>query len=374
MRVLLANMTIDPEFGGGTAEKTVQTARALSKAGHSVTVLSCGEISTARRWEMSEIENVTLPLNNRRFWVPFPLVSRVRRVVSRADVVVVANHWTLINVLVASAARKLGVPYVVVPSGALALFGRSLRLKRLYNWFVGRKIVARAAAHIATTDIEVDHFKSYGIDPSRVTVIPNGIEQFAPRNPDVSLRSILPLGDSPYLLFVGRLASIKGPDLLLDAFARISSEVPHHLVYAGPDEGLRPELEQAATQARLQSRVHFPGFLKGDIKQAAYEDAAAVIIPSRAEAMSLVVLEAGLLARPVLMTDRCGMAEAGEEGVVLVTTPEASEIAAGIETLLGFLDHGESMGRRLRESVENNYSWTVVARHYERVFEGVLSK
>jgi glycosyltransferase involved in cell wall biosynthesis len=45
------------------------------------------------------------------------------------------------------------------------------------------------------------------------------------------------LKGSPYILFLGRLNTIKGPDLLLDAFASIASAFPnHHLVLAGPDD------------------------------------------------------------------------------------------------------------------------------------------
>ena len=74
-------------------------------------------------------------------------------------------------------------------------------------------------------------------DPPRsVHVMPNGvaIEEF--EEADVSdFRRNHGLADAPFVLFMGRLNEIKGPDLLLEAFARIHRGMPrHHLVFAGP--------------------------------------------------------------------------------------------------------------------------------------------
>src|SRR5690606_25199577 len=164
-----------------------------------------------------------------------------------ADVVLLINHWTAINVLTWRAIVQARKPYLVCPAGALPMDGgRSRPLKRLYNAAWGRSIVANADGHIAVTADETRQFAAYGVDPSRVVVIPNGMPEIAPAD-GATFRAAHNLGAAPVLLFLGRLAPIKGPDLLLSAFARLSSQRPDwRLVYGGPDDGMLARLKAQA--------------------------------------------------------------------------------------------------------------------------------
>src|SRR5207244_3542166 len=118
------------------------------------------------------------------------------------------------------------------------------------------------------------------------------------------------LREHPFILFVGRLNPIKGPDLLLEAFGRLRHELRNYrLVFAGPDEDMLSDLRLLAARFSIQDRVHFVGYLGGDDKARAYRAAELVVVPSRQEAMSIVILEAAITARPVLATDKCGLEE-----------------------------------------------------------------
>lgn len=366
MRVLLVNMTLDAEHGGGTSEKTAQTARALRRAGDRVSILTTGTVPPQRRAELRGIDIVTLPLLNRRFWLPLPLGRRIRDAVAAADVVLIANHWMLLNVLAARAAKRLGKPYVVVPSGALRPFGRSLLLKRLFNFAAGHHLIRDAAGHIATTVDEIRDFSAYGVAADRVQVIPNAI--------DVR-DDVRPAGrrfPRPFILFAGRLSEEKGPDLLLAAFIAVTARLPHHLVLAGSDHGMLETLRSTVARAGVEARVHFAGFLSGDEKADAFASADAVVVPSRREAMSLVLLEAGAMARPVIMTDRCGVAHLAAEGLIRMTAPDADALANELVDLLASEDRG-AMGERLRKYVAANYDWSVVVERYRRILESACN-
>lgn len=137
------------------------------------------------------------------------------------------------------AIRRKNKPYVVCPAGALPIFGRSARLKRLYNFLVGRAIIKNATGWIAVTSGELPHFESYGIHASKVKIIPNGVAeedfQFADTQSFLSRYHIPAV---PIILFMGRLNPIKGPDLLLQAFIQARRDfLDFHLVFAGPDGG-----------------------------------------------------------------------------------------------------------------------------------------
>lgn len=371
MRVLLVNMTLDVESGGGTARKTVQIAKALQQAGDEVVVLTFSPVPVAVRAAMDGVGLVALPPLNRRFWVPLPRPGQIAATVAAVDAVVIGNHWMILNVLVAQAARRLGRPYVVIPSGALPVEGRSRWMKQLFNRLCGRRLIREAAAWIATTGQEVRDFGAYGIDPQRVQIIPNAIDQ------EVALEATsLPVpfvSENPFLLFVGRLMHEKGPDLLLEAFAGIADRVPHDLVFfgAGP---LLSSLRARAAAAGLSARTHFCGFVAPLALPAAYAEADLVVIPSRRDAMTLVVLEAGLAGRPVLMTDRCGADDLAAAKAVVVVPPEPQAIGEGILEILGRDDGGRALGRHLQEVVTRDYALDAAGAQYRMLLHGLVGE
>ena len=246
----------------------------------------------------------------KRFYLPKPSQDLIEKLVAGTDVVNLMSHWTLINALVYRAAKKLSKPYTVCPAGTLPIFGRSRVLKELYNYLIGGEIILNAKGCIAISPNELEQFKSYDVQPGRVTVIPNGI------NPDdfsesdgKKFRARHGIGDAPLILFMGRLNIIKGPDMLLDAFCRCSQDEhmkPYHLVFAGPDGGMLSALKRMVEVSGVKDRVHFTGHIGGSEKSDAYQSADFLVIPSKQEAMSIVVLESGIAGTPVLITDQCG--------------------------------------------------------------------
>jgi glycosyltransferase involved in cell wall biosynthesis len=372
VRVLSVSALIDPVSGGGTAERTAQLARAMSRAGMEVTVLATDAGLDGRVPEVGGARLELLPCASERFL--WPRVSRraLERDVARADVVHFCNHWTALNLMVWRAARRQSKPWAVCPAGALPIFGRSKALKRIYNTMGGRRLVASAAAWIAITERETEDFRAYGVEPRRVEVIPNGIEPGDYGAGDAAaFRRQHDLGEARVLLFMGRLNPIKGPDLLLEAFIQQGEALRGAtLVYAGPDGGMREALVERARAAGLADRVRFVGWIGGADKVAAYRAAELVVIPSRQEAMSLVALEAGACGKPVLMTDRCGFDAAVRAGGAAAVPPEAGALGAALRDLLrgGAL---APMGDALRGLVLREYTWDAAVRRYAALFERI---
>ena len=309
MKILNVNATLDPVMGGGTAERTYQLSRYFVRAGIECKILTTEMGLTADFMKtMQEVEIVALPLLTKRFYIPKYNLSRIQTMVSESDVIHLMGHWAPLIAIVCREARKLNKPYVVCPAGALNIYGRSKYLKLLYNSFVGNRIVRNASGHVAITASESIQYERYGIDRNDVLIIPNGIdcEKTHDRN-DVAFRLKHGLGNDPFMLFVGRLNYIKGPDLLLNAFLNMCKRLSrYHLVFAGPDGGMLPKLRDTVAQSDAAERVHFIGYAGGAEKYWAYQAADVLVVPSRQEAMSLVALEAGVVGTPVVLTDQCG--------------------------------------------------------------------
>ncbi len=377
MKVLNVNAVLDPVTGGGTAERTIQMSRALRDAGVDCSILTTNiGLSVENILVLDGIHVTAFRCLLQRFFIPLARYKTIKRIVEGVDVVHLMGHWTVLNALVFRAARGMRKPYVVCPAGALLVYGRSKMLKRFYNWIVGRRIIRNANAWIAITNDECAQFESYGVDPGRVIIIPNGVNPADfPGEGATEFREKYGLGDRPVALFFGRLNSIKGPDILLDAFCREQLKWPDwHLVFAGPDGGLLSTLKDRTADCAARQRVHFIGYVGGREKSGAYHAADLLVIPSRQEAMSIVVLEAGISGTPVLLTDQCGFDEVARIGGGKVVPATVEGVQAGLADMLTDCARLAAMGSKLRNYVRDNYAWNVVIRKYLDLYGTLLSK
>ena len=378
MRVLNVNSYLDFKTGGGTAERTFQMSRYLAISGAKCTVLTIDTgLDEARILAVKPASVVAFPLMLRRFYVPRIRWRILRDLVEKADMVHIMGHWTILNALVYFAARRANRPYVVCPAGALPIYGRSKLLKWLYNLLVGKAIIRNACGWIAVTAAEYPHFEAYGIASAKVSVIPNGVseEDFKPLMPESEFRRKFGLGAAPIVLFMGRLNPIKGPDLLLEAFARVK-DVLHdcQLVFAGPDEGMKAGLARTAAEQGLSDRVRFLGYIGGSDKTAAYRAARLLVVPSRHEAMSIVALEAGMCGTAVMLTDQCGFGEIKEVEPCLEVQASVEDIARGLRNLLTNPALVEKVSVAFQDLVKGRYSWHSIVREYIVLYERLLSQ
>ncbi len=359
MHVLNVDSCVDPLFGGGTAERTFQMSRHLVRDGVSCTVLTLDLGRPELRSDSLRPANlVVLPCLWQRFYVPRMKWKEVHKLVKAADIIHLMGHWSILNAFVYILIRIEQKPYVVCPAGSLPLFGRSKWLKRLYNTLIGRSIIRKASACIAITHSEFPSFQSYGVPTARISVIPNGICIIDYNLELIHKGDLLWLQDSPYILFMGRLNPIKGPDLLLRAFILVKDRLTQfHLVFAGPDGGMLSTLRELAEREGITDRVHFLGYVEGSVKTVIYHQAKLLVVPSRHEAMSIVALEAGVCGTLVMLTDQCGFADVQLVDPRLEVPASLEGIATGLVTLLECPETVDLINPKWKQFVKNHYSW-----------------
>ncbi len=144
-------------------------------------------------------------------------------------------------------------------------------------------------------------------------VIPNAVRVDASIAPDreearATVAPIMP-PDAPLAVCVGRLAAQKGQDVLLRAWPAVRANVPTAQLVLVGDGPTRDELAEMAT-----SGVTLAGAASRDRVLTWIRAADLVVAPSRWETMSLAVLEALALGRPVVATDVQGMRSALDGG------------------------------------------------------------
>ncbi|RTL66656.1 MAG: glycosyltransferase, partial [Hyphomicrobiales bacterium] len=113
---------------------------------------------------------------------------------------------------------------------------------------------------------------------------------------------------------VGRLCEQKGQLMLLEAFAKLVAKYPQaHLVLAGDGE-MRQEIEARIAQLKLTDRTTITGWISEAQVRDEIRKARALVLPSFAESLPVVIMEAMALRRPVISTYVAGIPELVRDG------------------------------------------------------------
>lgn len=119
---------------------------------------------------------------------------------------------------------------------------------------------------------------------------------------------------APRLVCVGRLCEQKGQLLLLEAARRLAAQgVPFEIVLAGDGE-MRADIEALIARHGLQAQVRITGWISSAQVREEILAARALVLPSFAEGLPVVIMEAMALRRPVLTTYVAGIPELVREG------------------------------------------------------------
>lgn len=146
-----------------------------------------------------------------------------------------------------------------------------------------------------------------------------------------------PVPDVPRLVCVGRLSEQKGQLLLVEAVARLLREgVKVELVLVGDGE-LRADIEAKIAREGIGQHVRITGWASGEVVRQEILAARAMALPSFAEGLPVVIMEALALSRPVLSTYVAGIPELVEPGAsgFLVPAGSIDALVDGLRELLG---------------------------------------
>jgi colanic acid/amylovoran biosynthesis glycosyltransferase len=175
------------------------------------------------------------------------------------------------------------------------------------------------------------------------------------------------------LVCVGRLSAQKGQIVLLEAFAlMVQRGIDGFLTIVGDGE-LRELLEETIRSRGLESRVRITGWADESTVRAHISSARALVLPSFAEGLPVVIMEALALARPVITTWIAGIPELlahGENGWLIAPSDVAALSAAMQDALEMPVDRLNEMGTAGRARVLAAHSTIIEAQKLSALLVG----
>lgn len=187
-------------------------------------------------------------------------------------------------------------------------------------------------------------------------------------------RNGLAQGTDTTILYLGRLVPEKGQTILLQAAALLKERGRIvNLILAG-DGPSRLGLEHIAEQLGVASLVSFPGAIGQEEIHALYAGASIFCLPSFAEGVPGVLMEAMAMELPVVSTRIAGIAELIDDGQtgLLVSPGRVDELADALQRLLDDRSLCRQMGSRAREKVIREFNTDRSAEQLYARFEAEL--
>jgi len=367
---------------GGPVAATHGLSRELIKRGFEVEILTTdfkldGEFVRLVRGEGIGVTLAKCDLALGLFLVSPSMKSWLRTRARDFDIIHMHVFRSYQNNIVRAFARRHHVPYVLQPHGSLLPFFEKQRLKLLYDFVWGRRILDEAAAVIALNRMEERQCMSMGVKESKIKIVPNGIStsEFEHLPERGAFRTKFGIGpDWPIVLYLGRIHRIKGLDLLLAAFAPLAEELKNiRLILAGPDDGFLTDLEGQARALGIEDRVIVTGPLYNREKLEAYVDADVYVLPSQYEIFGITVLEAAACGTPVVATIGCGISDFVTR-IGYVVDYDSHELGKAILEAINAKRSNKDIAHDLRNLVKREFEWDDQIEKLEGVYEEVVNQ
>lgn len=298
-----------------------------------------------------------------------PGVVRALDRLDRPDIVHIFGLRDPIGTLAALWCRRRGVPYVLEPLGMAKPRVRKMALKRVLDATLYRPVIDGASLVVATSDHERSEMIECGWEPARIAVRANGFPDPAEIPPSTGRLRRLTGAEGPLVLYVGRIAAGKGIELLLGAARRLPG-VAFALIGPEDGHGVGAMIEREIADTALSGRVHWlpPESRPLDL----YADADVFVLPSEGESFGMAAAEAAAAGVPIVITDRCGVAEFLDGAAMVIPCSEPAVTEA-----LGRVLEDETLRLRLAAAgpvAARRQSWEEVARRQDAIYREAIER
>lgn len=392
MRIALVSQEYPPETAhGGIGAQTYVKAHGLAALDHQVAVISHSTDGDRRETWDGPVRVIRIPGYDRRLpiyteparWLTYSAEVAVAVAALHAaaplDIVDFPEYGGEGTVHLLNQTEWSHIPTVVQLQGPLVMLAHTLGWPELDSelYRIGteleRTCLRLADAVFSSSRCSAEWCaRHYGLDLARVPVLHAGVdtERFRPLD--------VPKADRPTIIFVGRIATSKGAESLLQAALRLAAEFPNlRLRMLGRGEAsLLARLRHTALASGWPDLLDLAGFVEREALPAQLSRAHVFAAPSQYEGgPGFVYLEAMACGLPVIACSGSGVAEVvshGENGL-LVAPGDVDGLVDALRQLLAAPREREAMGRRARSFVLREADSRLCLRRIEAFYSAVAT-
>ena len=387
MKILMLTWEYPPRVVGGISRVVYDLSHRLIKDGHEVTVVTYrdGEVpyyEDDKGVKVHRVDNYMIQPNNFIDWIlqlNFNMVERASQIIAEQGKfdVIHAHDW-----LVANAAKTLkhsfDIPIVATIHATEA--GRNSGIREPNQKYINDTewMLTYESSEVIVNSkfMKNDLQRLFGLPYEKINVVANGINStaYSGVEKDYDFRRQYAADNEKIILFMGRLVYEKGVQHLISAMPKILEN--YHdakLVIAGKG-GMLDELKAQVEAMGLGQKVYFTGYLNAKQVSKMYKCADISVFPSTYEPFGIVALEAMLAGVPTVVSDVGGLNEIVEHGVdgMKSYAGNPNSLADSILELLFNPQLCESISKKAKTKVKNEYSWTKIAQDTHFIYQKAI--
>ncbi len=325
-------------------------------------------------WLTNHLDSLSIPyvmIENKLSYDPV-FLFKLLRLIRREHIDLIHSHEFMMTVYGAVAAKLAHIPHIGTLHGKVYYPDKQRRVNML-------RIAAKLCTRLIAVSKDLNRFlvELLGVPADKIETLYNGInldKYRSAKSRDETKQSLGLQNQSIVIGTVGSLFEVKGLPYLLEATAQLKEKYPDISLFIAGEGNQEDALKTKADDLRLGDTVKFLGF-RDDIPNILHA-VDIYVCSSVSEGLSLSILEAMAMSKPVIATDVGGNPELILDGVngLLVPPRDSGKLADAIAQLIDHPERRLEFGMKSREIVESRFSLERMVRDYETLYKQVLAK
>ena len=305
------------------------------------------------------------PMNN-------PIVPRISRSILESPASIIHAHglYQFTSLMAKISAALMKKPVLLTMHGIADYKGLTRTIQRTYESLI-LKWQPAINHFIALTQADKAFLESKGIDKNSISIVPNAIDtSYWYRDSD-----FVDDNKKTDILFVGSLIKRKRPSFLIDVFNSYLKAYPDSRLFIVGDGPEREKLQKSIEMKNLQKNVRLLGRISDFELRRLYSTSKMLILPSIAEGLPTVLLEAMACGLVVVASDLPGIRyflQHGKNGFMFISGDGSSLLDVMLEISSSPQIHLNGISSNAISYVNENFSWDIVTTQIIQLYEQVI--